>query len=152
LIITLNDGEYPQSDEEMTKIEESIAKFLNSKKSEAVADFSEKMNRNNGFTTNTIYFIPEKLAMSLSADNNKKVKLYYPIYTVYYNYYLKYDEIGGKIINAVNEHHIIDSYDKLYDNAYRTERIPNLDFVLMYSNVYGLRNTYEVINDLNYDN
>lgn len=153
MLITVNEGKYPKTANQLVNAEKTINKFMASEKTEAVIDFDEKMSRNGGYSKNTMYLIPEVLAMNLSRDHDEKVQLFYPIYTVNYNLFIKCnDELGERMVDNFDEFVLFlgDFYKTLENRAYRSEEVQKLNFYIRYDKVSGLRNTYEVINDLSF--
>lgn len=149
MLVNVNDGKYPKNSSEMSKAQDTIQKFLDSKNTEAVTKFDEKIERNGGFTANAVYFIPEKLAIQLSRKStNHTVKLLYPRYTVNYNYYIycpDNDEEANNIISNLSSGYF---YKYLSNKAYRSVEYQSVNTLGMYyfNNCYNHRNTYTVIN------
>lgn len=125
MLVTVNGGVYPKSEDDLKKAIEQIERFENSDYTEAVSDFDEKIDRTGGFLENTLYLVPEKVAKMLANHNSKYGRLFYPTTTVYVNYYVKADELGSKLVAVFDATHIVS------ENFY--EIIEN----------YGYRNSYD---------
>ena len=103
LVITVNDGKYPKTTTEMQNAEEVIEQFLDSEYTEGVNDFYEQVERTGGFPTTAFYVLPEKDALDVCDKQSKAADIYYPINTVYFNCYVKGDEVGKQIIDNLGK-------------------------------------------------
>lgn len=101
LLVTVNNGTYPKTEAELEKAEKLIKQFVESENTEGLTDFNEQVQRTGGFPSSVIYILPEKQALEITVAQSKYADLYYPINTVYFNYYIKGDEIGNQVINAL---------------------------------------------------
>jgi len=141
MLVTINDGVYPNTEDELKKAEEIIKKFENSICTEPVSDFDDKIIRTGGFIQTAFFVMPEKTAIELADNNSEKGELLYPIHTVYFNYYIKGNEIGNQVINHFEKS---DFYRYLICNEYRNKFDSK---ITLNSNelIYGERNVYNVI-------
>lgn len=123
MLVTVNGGKYPE-EAELKSAKEAVQRFLNSSYTEAVTDFSERIERTGGFTSNAFWILPESEAFFL----NNNVMLLYPKVTVYCNFYVKGDEIGKKLIDAFDTEHLLDGnfYTSLYYKGYRNQKYSNI--------------------------
>ena len=142
MLVTVNNGKYPETEEEMKTAVEQIEKFENSKYTGAVENFEEKLQRTEEFTANCLWIIPEKVVSEIAYDNNKYATLFYPTTTTYLNYYIKCDEIGSKIKSCFNEDGFWCStfYSKLAGNDFRSVEYPKLETISDY--VYYEKDSY----------
>ncbi len=60
MLITLNDGSYPQDNTEIKKMKSKIEQFLDSKTVEQVSDFDSQLISTNYFSEGAIYFYQSK--------------------------------------------------------------------------------------------
>lgn len=98
MLVTVNNGVYPKTETEIKNAMEKIEMFENSSCTEAITDFGEKIERNGGFLENAFFILPEKDVAELAKKHGETARLFYPITTVYYNYYIKIDEIGSRLM------------------------------------------------------
>ncbi len=146
MLVTVNNGNYPKTEIELQKSIEAINKFINSPYTDAVSDFYEQVSRVGGFPESAFFILPEKTLFSIynrSASNGSTylVQVLYPTATVYFNYYIKGDNLGQSIISAFETSKF---YSKLHGQDYRSIQQPNIS----YSNgkyIFGKRNIYNVI-------
>ncbi len=140
MLLTVNDGTYPKTAEEMNTAVEKIEKFEKSECTEAVTDFDEKIERTDGFAENALYVIPEKTVYDLSNDHEKKTRLFFPLATVNFNYYVKgVSEAGSKVTSNFPDKF----YSKLEYHDYRNQYAYELGDD--YSIVYDERDVYQTI-------
>lgn len=144
MLVTVNNGKYPKTDEEMKKAVQTIEAFEKSEYTEALINFDEKLERLGGFTKDVFWILPEKLISDL-AYGNYHTNLLYPKTTVYMNYYIKYDEVGKKLKPYYNLTGFIGEnfYAKLNGSLYRTPEDSVLGNISDY--VYYERDTYNVL-------
>lgn len=148
LLLTVNNGRYPKTEAEMQNAEEIIEAFVNSEYTEGITDFYEKVERTGGFPDSAIYILTEKDALDISENKSKYAELYYPINTVYFNYYIKGDETGKKIIDALDKRvegilSYRDFYGTLADKRYRSSK--NSKLTATSSNVNNEGDVYNVV-------
>ncbi len=140
MLLTVNNGVYPQTAEDMEKAIEIINKFEDSDCTEAVTDFDEKIERTDGFAENAIYVIPEKTVYDLANNHNKKVRLFFPLATVNFNYYVNgVSEAGNTVVSSFPDKF----YSKLEYKDYRNQNAYELGDD--YSLVYDERDVYQTI-------
>lgn len=145
MLVTVNNGKYPETEEEMKNAMEQIEKFENSKYTEAVKDFKDKIRRTEGFSANSLWIIPEKLAEDLTTESTKNARLFYPTITTYLNYYIKCDEIGSKIKSCFNEGGFSGAtfYSRLNTWDFRNSEYPKIDSISDY--LYYEKDSYNVL-------
>ncbi len=140
MLLTVNGGIYPKTETEMTRAIEKIERFIKSECTEAVTSFDEKIERTDGFAENTLYVIPEKTVYALSKDHDKSTRLFFPLATVNFNYYVKgMSEAGSNVVNSLNDK----AYAKLEYCDYRNKNYYELGDD--YSKVYDERDVYQII-------
>lgn len=140
MLVTVNGGAYPKTTDEMTDAVEKIDLFEKSECTEAVANFDEKIERTSGFSENTLYVIPEKTVYDLSSSHDEKTRLFFPLATVNFNYYVKGVSENGKIVISKFPDKF---YSKLEYKDYRNKNAYELGDD--YSNVYDERDVYQTI-------
>ena len=142
MLVTVNNGVYPETETELKNAMEKIHLFENSSYTEATDNFNEKLERNGGFLENIFFILPEKDIGELASSYREYGRLFYPTTTVYYNYYIKVDEIGSRLIK-----HFEDSdhnfYYELKLNDYRNDFYSNLDEITNF--LYDERDVYNVL-------
>lgn len=143
LLVTLNDGRYPQDEAEMQKAEQTINRFVSSEYTYGVSDFQEQVKRTGGFPSTVIYILPEKEARDFCVSDYT-ARFLFPKNTVYFNYYVKGDEAGKQIIEAFDNSSIwrLEFYDMLSRKYYRTSKFSELKEI---GNAYGEGNIYNVV-------
>lgn len=139
LLVTVNNGEYPKTETEMQKAEKVIEKFLNSEHTEGLTDFYEQVQRTGGFPNSVIYIMPEKDALDICSAQSENTSIYYPINTVYFNYYIKGDKIGEQIIDVLENSKRVgiatyDFYYRLAQERYRSAKYTGLKSTTDYAN------------------
>lgn len=140
MLVTVNGGAYPKTTDEMTKAVEKIDLFEKSYCTEAVANFDEKIERTSGFSENTLYVIPEKTVYKLANEHDEKTRLFFPLVTVNFNYYVKgVSENGKTVISSFSDKF----YSKLEYRDYRNKNAYELGDD--YSLVYDERDVYQTI-------
>lgn len=140
MLLTVNGGTYPKTEAEMTRAIQKIERFVKSECTEAVTSFDEKIERTDGFAENAFYVIPEKTVYDLTKDHNKSTRLFFPLATVNFNYYVKgVSEAGANVVNNLYNK----SYSKLEYYDYRSEYYYELGDD--YSKVYDERDVYQII-------
>lgn len=143
LLVTVNNGIYPEDVSELQNAEQVIDKFLNSQYTEGISDFGEQAKRIGGFPTTAFYVLPEKEAYRIQSNESVYVRFLYPTQTVYFNYYIKGDELGQQIIEAFDETSLsYDFYGELVKQCYRSSQVSTLTGN---SYVYDDRNVYNVV-------
>lgn len=142
MLVTVNGGKYPSTEVEMKIAVEHIERFIKSDCTEAVANFYERLNRTDGFSENCLYVMPEALVKQYAYDKGEYVRLFFPLYTTYMNYYVIGNTDNGKsVVNAINKS---DSFfSKLKSNDYRSTGYYELGDV--YRTVYDERDVYNLI-------
>lgn len=141
MLMTVNDGKYPSTETEMEKAVEYVERFINSEYTEAVVDFSERLNRTDGFCEKCFYVMPEATAKQLSNDKSEYVRLLFPLQTTYMYYYVIGNTDNGKsVVNAIKGS---DFFYKLKGNNYRSTEYYELGDV--YRSVYDERDVYNLI-------
>ena len=139
MLITVNNGSYPKTNAEMQVAQDIIKQFEESPYTEAISDFYVKAERVGGFPTNVFWVLPEKKVFDLTMQLNKTARILYPTRTIYFNYYIKTNELGRKVMeNAENN----SFYEKLQHEFYRSERksqIPTRDAV------YSEKDTFNIV-------
>ena len=142
LIVTVNNGSYPETLDELETAEEYAWRFLKSSYTEAVTDFNEQLVRTNGFPINSFYVFPEKASIEYSSDIDEYTRLFYPTTTVNFNYYVKAEtEIGKEVLEKIDDGNF---YKKLSKNRYRSKAYSEISDSSSI-NVFGLRNAYNVV-------
>ena len=135
MLITLNDGSYPQDNTEIKKMKSKIEQFLDSKTVEQVSDFDSQLISTNYFSEGAIYFLPEQEACRLSYKANTSSKdqarIFYLTSTVNLNFYVRANTENGKqVLSKMNSSKF---FERLYEKFYRSEvdkEIFNHDCVL----------------------
>lgn len=140
MLVTVNGGAYPKTEDEMTKAVEKIDLFEKSSCTEAVTNFDEKIERTSGFSENTLYVIPEKTVYDLANGHEEKTRLFFPLATVNFNYYVKGVSENGKIVTSSFPDKF---YSKLEYKDYRNKNAYELGDD--YSLVYDERDVYQTI-------
>lgn len=145
LLVTLNDGRYPEDEESRAKADETITQFLNSKYAEGVIDFEDQIRRTNGFPTTVFYILPEQNARSARDEVQKSVRFLYPIKTIYVNYYIKGDELGTQVIEAFEKENFWGNtfYTYLQSSYFRNAFYTELNGS---DSVYGDDNIFNIAN------
>ncbi|MBQ2938027.1 MAG: hypothetical protein IJE05_04010 [Clostridia bacterium] len=151
MLVTVNNGIYPQTEDELKKADETIQKFIDSNCTEAVSNFDEKVERVGGFPGNSFFVLPEKTAIELHLAHSKPdVRFLYPIYTTYFNYYVKGDKIGKQIILAFEKKSTwlkSNLYSELILEFYRSEQNLKLSTTSgALASIDDVRNIYNVSN------
>lgn len=145
MLVNVNGGKYPETEEQMKAAIKQVEIFENSDYTEAVQDFNEKIIRNGGFQANSFFFIPEKIAIDFADKNNSSVRLFYPLTTTYFYYYMAVDEIGNKLTPYFDEESNFGNfYTYIANEYYRSHEVPEISVGLTY--VYEERNAYNVVN------
>ena len=101
MLIAANDGTYPIEIAEYNNAVLKLEAFFASDNAEAILDFKEKVFMSGGFTKDILYIGPEKLFFDI--NKNYQGNLFAPTETIYFNYYLKTDEVGSKILLYLDE-------------------------------------------------
>lgn len=142
MLVTVNGGKYPSTAVEMNKAVEYVERFINSDCTEAVADFYERLNRTDGFSENCLYVMPEAVVKQYAYDKSESVRLFFPLYTTYMNYYVIGNTDNGKsVVNAISKS---DSFfSKLKSNDYRSTA--NYELGDCYRSVYDERDVYNLV-------
>ena len=118
-------------------------KFMESSNTEEVSNFDEKIERVGGFPENVFFILPEKTVYDLVYDHYEYTRIFYPTQTVYFNYYVKGDELGNKVISAFDDDTAFhDFYYDLNGDYYRSHSHSELTEM---SRLYDERNVYNVI-------
>lgn len=144
MLVTVNNGVYPQNEEELKKAVEIITLFEKSQYTEAVKDFIERVDRAGVFMENTFYLVPEQEAYALAQYKKVNGRLFYPLATVYANYYVKADETGSKLVDAFNAESTFGNfYSNLETVNYRSDYYGVLNEMSSY--LYDERDVYNVI-------
>ena len=123
----------------------TINKFINSPYTEEVSDFYEKVSRVGGFPGSAFFILPEKSVFDIYFSNTNytfPVNILYPTVTVYFNYYIKGDDLGNNIISAFESSKF---YSKLKNESYRSTKDSNINLNSNRDFIYGRRNVYNVI-------
>lgn len=145
MLVTANEGLYPENTTDLKKAMEQIECFEKSKYTEAVVDFDEKVNRTGGFMENTFFLMPEKLAGDLAYGKSLNGRLFYPTTTVYSKYYLKADELGMKLVEVFDMPGTFlgNFYDYIAGQDYRNSWENNLNGITDYLD--DERDVYNII-------
>lgn len=140
MLLTINGGKYPETEYEMKRTVETMDKFLASGCTEAVTSFDEQIERTDGFAKNTLYIIPEKIVKDLSNDHTKDTRLFFPLNTSNFNYYvIGNSDVGKTIVSNIPQ----SSYEKLKSAHYRSTTVYELGDV--YRSVYDERDVYRSV-------
>ena len=132
MLLTINGGTYPETSTEMNKAVEVMEKFENSSFTESIKNFDEQIVRTSGFGSNILYVLPEKVLFDLALDNEQTTRVFFPLKTSYFNYFVKGNsDIGKKVVDNFKD----DSYSSLRNNDYRN------------SSEYELNNSYSCVLD-----
>ncbi len=142
MLVTVNNGTYPESIEKLENAEEYVGRFLKSSFTEPVTDFEEQVVRTNGFPESSFYVFPEKLGFQVSSDTGNYTRFFYPTSTVNFNYYLKATtDLGKRVVNSIDDS---DFYEKLNDKEYRSKSETSIDAGL-FTKVHDSRDAYKVV-------
>lgn len=139
MLVTINNGKYPTTQGELKNAEEKIQKFEESPYTEAISDFNVKVQRVGGFPTNVFWILPEKAVFELTIENSEYARILYPTNTVYFNYYIKVNDLGNRVIQNAKDSKF---YIKLKDNHYRNEQISSISSI---DRIYGESDTYNIV-------
>lgn len=140
MLLTINGGTYPETPTEMTKAVETMEKFENSSFTESVINFDEQIVRTSGFASNILYVLPEKTLYDLAVDNEQTTRVFFPLKTSYFNYFVKGNsDIGKKVVDNFND----DSCSSLKTNDYRSSSEYKLNN--SYSSVLDERDTFQAV-------
>lgn len=146
MLVTVNNGTYPKTEDELQKANQIIQTFMESDYTEDVSNFDEKVERIGGFPGNVFFVLPEKVAIDLSFDHIESVRFLYPLNTVYFNYYVKGDEIGNQLISNFEKSDIWGNGSRFYSMLnlanYRSEQYSILKEISSY--ITGERDIYNV--------
>ena len=143
MLVTVNDGKYPKNEAEFLAAEKTINKFIDSEYTKGVTDFYEQVSRTGGFPPNAIYTLPEKDVKYICSNQYEYARLLFPLNTVYFNYYVKGDELGNQIIDSFDETSFWnDFYKALKRNYYRVSKY---DGVFETEYLYDERDIYDVV-------
>lgn len=145
MLVTVNNGIYPETENELKNSISTINKFINSPYTEEVSDFYEKVSRVGGFPESAFFILPEKSVFDIYFSNTNytfPVNILYPTVTVYFNYYIKGDDLGNNIISAFESSKF---YSKLKNESYRSTKDSNINLNSNRDFIYGRRNVYNVI-------
>ena len=143
LLVTVNDGSYPKTLDELKLAEEYAEKFFNSSCTEPVTDFYEQLVRTNGFPTSSFYVFPEKASIEFSSYVGEHTRLFYPTNTVNFNYYVKAEnEIAQNVLEKIDDSSF---YKKLAKKRYRSEKYIEISGDSLFIKTSGLRNAYNVV-------
>ena len=122
MLITVNDGSYPEDSDTIEKSKQKIEEFLNSKSVKSVTDFNSQILRTDYFSEGALYIVPEQKVMSLSYEAYRKsseARIFYPVSTVNINFYLKANtENGKKLLSEIDSSKF---FYKLRDTFYRSD-------------------------------
>lgn len=143
MLVTVNNGNYPNTDAELKSSKEIVKRFIESKYTEQFDNIEEQLNRTGGFTDNALWILPEKDLINL----NLECRVLYPTNTVYVNFYAEADEIGSKLVGDFDKQSILvgNFYYGLNRNGYRTEKDSKFNFNNgNYNKIYDLRNEYSI--------
>ncbi len=140
MLLTINGGKYPQTEYEMNSAIRTMTKFITSDYTESVSSFDEQIERTGGFAKNTLYIIPEKTVKNLSNDHAEDTRLFFPLTTSNFNYYVIGNSDVGKAVMANIPK---SAYEKLKSNNYRSTSVYELGDV--YRSVYDERDVYRAV-------
>ena len=139
MLVTVNGGSFPQNETEAKSAIEVINKFENSKYTEAVSNFKEKITQTNGLPKNAFYILPETTLISVYYETRdfNNFSLLFPLNTTYFNYYFKGNtDTGNIVLNGVNDSSF---YYYLSDSYYRSVNYPSIKTV---HRIAETRNTF----------
>lgn len=140
MLLTINGGKYPQTETEMNSAVRTMTKFVESNYTESVSSFDEQIERTGGFAKNILYIIPEKTVKNLSNDHAEDTRLFFPLATSNFNYYIiGNSDIGKTVIAKIPS----STYEKLKSNNYRSTSVYELGDV--YRSVYDERDVYRSV-------
>jgi hypothetical protein len=144
MLITLNDGSYPQDDTEIEKLKSKIVQFLDSKTVEQVSDFDSQLISTNYFSEGAIYILPEQKAGNLSYkaynDDKDQARIFYLNATVNLNFYVRANTKNGKkVLSKMNSSKF---FEKLYLEFYRSEASKE---IFNHDCVKDARDSYKVV-------
>lgn len=150
LLFTVNGGNYPKDDKSMEMAKQKIEVFLDDSRTEGIID--SNLNRIKGFPSNSIYFMTYAKLGELYEVNklNVSCRIMYPKSVVWHNYYVKYDDKGKIIYEALESdlkgiisHETKIGYRMLRDNYYHSKHYNTVSFI---SRAYiGQRNEFNVV-------
>lgn len=139
MLITGNNGVYPNSQEEKT-VKEKISKFFSSSHIRMTNNFENQIINTDGFSNKVLYIIPEQTLENLSYVKGYSCKVLYPLNTVNFYYYVKNcSSNGNKIFSATNSK---DFVHYLHFNYYRSNEDPS---IFSYRYCDGIRNLYNAV-------
>ena len=143
MLVTVNNGVYPSETSEYEQAVTIINEFLMNKNAIPLDTFETLVRK--GFTQDILYIGPEKVFVDAANDYSQHGALFYPTKTVYFNYYLKTDELGSKILSSFDAVTSFDGsfYGNLVDEYYRSESFPRIstsngDYVGYDSNAFDV--------------
>ena len=123
MLITGNNGVYPNSQEEET-VKERISKFFSSSHVRMTNNFEIQLVNTGGFSDKVLYIIPEKTLIEVSHDKDYYCKILYPLNTVNFYYYIKsFSSNGEQLLSKITDKSFI---KKMHSNSYRTNEDPSL--------------------------
>lgn len=142
MLIAANGGKYPTESSSYSKAVTKLSNFFASDNTYAITDFYEKLSFSGGFNKDIFYIAPEKLFI------NKKwnVSFFAPTETLPFNYYLKADSLGSRILPNLNKYTDWDSstfYTNLNGVYYRSKSYPELYWNSR--NIKGFRNIFNIV-------
>lgn len=145
MLVTVNGGIYPKTEDEMKKAIEQIKLFEESKYTEAISDFEEKLMRTGGFQENAFWLLPEKVAGELCNGNSKYGRAFYPTTTTYVYWYIKADNLGERLIKVFDDPNTFNGnfYDYIEDKEYRNVWDNMLNGISDY--MYDERDVYNLL-------
>lgn len=147
MLVTVNNGIYPKTEQELQKSVETIDRFINSPYTEEVSDFHEQVSRVGGFPESAFFILPEKIVFDIynsisSTGSICRIRILYPTATVYFNYYVKGDDLGNSVISAFETSKF---YSKLHDTtSYRSTQNSNI-YINSRNYIEDERNVFNVI-------
>ena len=124
MLIAANEGKYPITESEYENASKVLSRFFESENTEACINYKEKILSKGGFTQDILYIGTEKYLSSIATSLGESARFIYPTETVYFNYYMKTDEVGNKILPTLNKEnnasYMADFYYYLNENLYRS--------------------------------
>lgn len=139
MLLTVNRGKYPNTDSEMKNAVEYVENFISSSCTEAVRNFDEKIERTGGFKDNSIFILPEKAMQDLSLSSENYGRLFYPLQTINFYYYITGNtDVGKEVVKNLTDKF----YELIREKGYR-----NSTYSSYYNrgDLYDLRDVYNTV-------
>ncbi len=142
MLVTINNGIYPQTAKEFEIANEVVKEFEESIYTEGISDFKEQISRTGGFPENVLYVLPEQEAY---INTNFSKQIFFPTITVYFNYYIKRNELTNILISHFSDNKFFSGgsfYYVLANKCYRNNGYSEISTSI--DGAYGERNVYNL--------